>query len=280
MGTFRHAEPEALPVKPMSEYDLNEPIPDEFDVRDRWTACADIVSHVRDQGACGSCWAFGAAEAISDRVCIGSNGSKAVLISSDDLLSCCGLRCGMGCNGGFPGSAWKYWVHKGLVSGGDFGDKGTCRPYEIAPCEHHAVGPRPNCSSEDASTPKCVHRCQDGFGGNYNDDRHFGAKAYSVHSSEEAIQRELMSGGSVEGAFDVYSDFPSYKSGVYQAHSTQFLGGHAIKIIGWGVTTDNVKYWLAVNSWNTDWGDKGFFKILRGVDECGIESSVVAGVSR
>ena len=52
------------------------------------------------------------------------------------------------------------------------------------------------------------------------------------------------------------------------------LGGHAIKIIGWG-TEDNTDYWLVNNSWNSDWGDHGTFKILRGVNECGIEGEVV-----
>jgi len=55
------------------------------------------------------------------------------------------------------------------------------------------------------------------------------------------------------------------------------LGGHAIKIMGWGVE-DGTPYWLVANSWNEDWGDKGTFKILRGQDECGIESGVVAGM--
>jgi len=49
-----------------------------------------------------------------------------------------------------------------------------------------------------------------------------------------------------------------------------------VKMIGWGVE-GGVKYWLVANSWNTDWGDNGYFKIIRGIDECGIESELVAG---
>jgi len=52
-----------------------------------------------------------------------------------------------------------------------------------------------------------------------------------------------------------------------------------VKMIGWGVE-DDVPYWLIVNSWNNDWGDKGTFKILRGQDHCGIESEIVAGIPK
>ena len=83
-----------------------------------------------------------------------------------------------------------------------------------------------------------------------------------------------MTYGPVEAAFTVYSDLPSYKSGVYKHTAGQVLGGHAIKIIGWG-TENGEDYWLVNNSWNSDWGDHGTFKILRGADECGIEDEVV-----
>ena len=74
-----------------------------------------------------------------------------------------------------------------------------------------------------------------------------------------------------------YSDFPAYKSGVYQrSESAHYLGGHAIKMIGWG-TEAGTPYWLIVNSWTDHWGDQGLFKILRGQNECGIESNCVAG---
>jgi len=64
----------------------------------------------------------------------------------------------------------------------------------------------------------------------------------------------------------------------HHVHGTP-LGGHAVKILGWGVEKD-VPYWLVANSWNYDWGDGGFFKILRGHDECGIESQIVSGLPK
>lgn len=53
---------------------------------------------------------------MSDRLCIHKN--KKVHVSSENLLTCC-HSCGFGCNGGFPGAAWKYWEQTGLVSGGN-----------------------------------------------------------------------------------------------------------------------------------------------------------------
>ena len=69
----------------------------------------------------------------------------------------------------------------------------------------------------------------------------------------------------------------TYKSGVYHHINGSSLGGHSVKIIGWGIEND-VPYWLVANSWNEDWGDKGLFKIKRGSNECGIEKEVVAGI--
>jgi cathepsin B len=77
----------------------------------------------------------------------------------------------------------------------------------------------------------------------------------------------------------VYEDFVDYKEGVYQHVEGDLLGGHAIKIIGWGVE-NGVKYWLCVNSWNEFWGDRGYFKILRGVNHCGVEGNIVTGMPK
>jgi cathepsin B len=115
-------------------------------------------------------------------------------------------------------------------------------------------------------------------------------------SGEAAIQTEIMTHGPVEAAFTVYEDFLAYKTGVYTHTSGQALGGHAIRILGWGVE-NGTPFWEVANSWNEDWGNQGtcsvnllfcfscenshmcagYFRIARGSDECGIESGVVAG---
>uniref|UniRef100_A0A3Q1I8L2 Cathepsin B n=1 Tax=Anabas testudineus TaxID=64144 RepID=A0A3Q1I8L2_ANATE len=249
-------------------------LPDTFDARQQWPKCPTI-KQIRDQGSCGSCWAFGAVEAMSDRICIHSGAKISVEISAEDLLSCCD-ECGMGCFGGFPSAAWEFWAKKGLVTGGLYQSKVGCRPYTIAECDHHVNGSRPPCQGEQ-DTPKCVEQCIDGYSPSYQKDKHFGRQTYSVPSKQEQIMAELYKNGPVEAAFSVYADFLTYKTGVYQHVTGDMLGGHAIKILGWG-EENGTPYWLAANSWNNDWGDKGFFKIKRGNDECGIESEVVAGI--
>uniref|UniRef100_A0A1I8G8E4 Cathepsin B-like cysteine proteinase n=1 Tax=Macrostomum lignano TaxID=282301 RepID=A0A1I8G8E4_9PLAT len=199
-------------------------------------------------------------------------------LSAEDLLSCCGFSCGMGCNGGFPEGAWHYWKSKGLVTGGQYGTKDGCQPYSLPHCEHHTTGEYQPCTG-DSPTPKCTKQCIKEYNSTYQQDKHFGASAYSVRSNEQQIMTEIMTNGPVEGAFTVYADFPSYKSGVYQHTTGGSLGGHAIRILGWGAD-GGTPYWLVANSWNSDWGERGFFRILRGKDECGIESSVVAGLPK
>ncbi|XP_050293403.1 cathepsin B [Anthonomus grandis grandis] len=252
-------------------------LPEEFDSREQWPDCPTI-KEIRDQGNCGSCWAFGAVEVMSDRICIHSKAQTHFRFSANDLVSCC-YTCGNGCNGGYPGSAFQYWVRKGIVSGGPYGSEQGCRPYEIPPCEHHVNGTRQPCTGTEDVTPRCVRECESSYTIPYDTDRHFGSKSYSVSSTVEQIQTEIAQNGPVEGAFSVYADLLNYKSGVYQHVTGSFLGGHAIKILGWGIE-NNVPYWLIANSWNSDWGDNGMFKILRGEDHLGIESSIVAGIPK
>jgi len=264
------------PLKNVSQMYSNQAIPEAFDAREQWPDCPTI-QEIRDQGSCGSCWAFGAVEAMSDRICIHSKGEVNAHLSAENLVSCC-YTCGFGCNGGFPGAAWSHWVKKGIVTGGNYNSSQGCQPYIIPACEHHTTGDRPPCS-EGGGTPKCLKTCEDGYTVDYTQDLHYGASSYSVHKRMEDIQLEIMNNGPVEGALTVYEDFPTYKSGVYQHVHGKALGGHAIRILGWGVE-EGTPYWLIANSWNTDWGDNGYIKLLRGKDHCGIESQITAGLPK
>jgi len=96
----------------------------------------------------------------------------------------------------------------------------------------------------------------------------------AILTKPSAIQENLMKYGPVEAAMLVFEDFLHYKGGVYKHVSGMPLGGHAIKIVGWG-NEEGTNYWIVANSWNTTWGENGFFRIAFG--QCGIDSGVVVG---
>ena len=177
--------------------------------------------------------------------------------------------------------AWNYFKNKGIVTGGNYEDIGkgnSCVPYTIQSCAHHVTDPTlPSCDkTPSGKAGSCPTACSEkGYQTPYASDIHKADTAYSL-SSVASIQNDIMTYGSVSAAFTVYEDFVAYKSGVYSHTTGSALGGHAVKIIGWGVE-NNTPYWLIMNSWNAGWGDKGSFKIKRGSDECGIESMGVNG---
>jgi len=249
---------------PIIEIDSDVVAPASFDARTQWPNCPSI-SLVRDQSACGSCWAFGSTESFNDRLCISTNNT--VILSAADVLSCCTFTCGMGCDGGEPEAAWKYFTTHGVVPE-------SCFNYPFAPCAHHVVSPDyPACPSAEYSTPKCNKTCADGS--DFTQDKIKAKTVYGI-DGEANIMKEISTNGPVTAAFTVYNDFLAYKSGVYQHTSGQELGGHAVEIVGYG-TDNGVKYWTVKNSWNPSWGNGGYFNIIRGTDDCGIESEIVAG---
>ncbi|CAJ0594794.1 unnamed protein product [Cylicocyclus nassatus] len=255
---------------------LDEEIPERFDAREKWPQC-DSIKLIRDQANCGSCWAVSAASAMSDRVCMQSNGARRTMVSDTDILACCGISCGLGCYGGFVLSAWTYAKNKGVCSGGPYKATDCCKPNEFHPCGKHKDQPYYGECPDDAKTPACRARCQFRYRKDYEGDKIYASSSYWVNENETAIQKEIMANGPVQAAFRVYTDFMYYTSGVYMYKWGEEAGGHVIKIIGWGVE-NGVKYWLVANSWNFDWGEEGYFKILRGSNECGIEEEVAAGM--
>ena len=257
---------------PKKEFKKLKDLPESYDLRTAYPKCQSI-QEVNDQANCQASWAFGAAEAMSDRICIASDQADQRRISALNLISCC-TTCGNGCDGGLPANAWKYWKSTGITTGGQYGTKNSCQPYFLPKCNHYSSGSYGECP-ENAETPKCNQNCNEGNNAVYSSDIIKGSSAYTI-TGEANIMQEIYDHGTVEASLTVYEDFLTYSSGIYQHASGSALGGIDVRIIGWGVE-NGVKYWLCVNSWNEEWGEKGLFRILRGTNECGIENSVNAG---
>jgi len=225
-------------------------VPESFDARKYWPKCPTI-KEIRDQGTCGSCWAHGAAESFGDRYCITTGDS--ITFSPQYLVDC--YADNDGCNGGYPDLTWFDLIKTGIVSD-------ECKPYY-------------------AEDEQCTETCDD----HSSMKKYYAKSAYSPYAAfdfnktVQLIQEEIMTNGPVEAAFYVFSDFMSYSSGVYQRRSVDLDGGHAVKIIGWGVDeSTKLPYWLITNSWGDDWGEKGFFRIRRGTNECDIETEIATGL--
>jgi len=219
-------------------------------VRKKWPGC---VHSVRNQGDCGSCWAEGCTETLSDRFCVASKGKINVSLSVQELVSCndYGLEA---CNGGEPVTAFTYTSLYGLPLE-------SCFPYVSG---NHGYVPSCRSSCIDSNQPFTLY--------------------YSIldsirwHITVDAAEQDMITNGPTETCFDVYEDFMYYQSGVYEYKTGDFLGGHCVQFVGWNVTSSGEEYWIVRNSWGTDWGLSGYFWIKKGVNECGIEDRVFSAL--
>lgn len=228
--------------------------PSEFDWRKVNPQC---IHPIRDQAHCGSCWAFSASEAMSDLFCIASKGQVDVVLSPQDMVSCNKLN--QGCNGGILPIAWYYLAHTGIVSD-------ECFPY----------------TSQNGTVEACPKKCVDGKtdfkSAKYKLKKwHKVSPTIEIWKREKAIEDYLMNYGPIQTGFTVYQDFLQYTSGVYQHVTGSALGGHAVKIVGYGVDATAGKYWIVANSWGTQWGMNGYFHIKKGSNECGFEGDAYSG---
>jgi len=223
-------------------------MPESFDSRKQWPNCPTI-QEIRNQEQCGSCWAFGAAESLSDRFCVNNN--VTVKLSPQDLVSCDSTN--FGCQGGYLQKAWEYMASSGIVDD-------ACYPY----------------TSGSGDSGVCKHTCVNG--GAFK-KYHASSSSIKTLTDAPSIQASVQKYGPIEVSFTVYQDFFAYKSGVYVHKTGGVAGGHAVKIVGWGVdSASSMKYWIVANSWGTTWGLDGYFWIERGVNECGIEGNAVSGL--
>jgi len=224
---------------------LQHPIkaqPDAFDTRTQWPKC---IHAIRNQARCGSCWAFAASEVLSDRYCI--KGKDEGVLSPQYLVSC--DFSDYGCQGGYLTNSWAFLQNTGIPTD-------DCMPY----------------TSGGGDSGQCKTKCSDG-----SSLKLYKASSYYQTGDVDNTMADIVANGPVESGFSVYQDFMSYKSGIYQHRSGGLLGGHAVKIVGWGLE-GNLPYWIVANSWTTSWGENGFFRIVKGRNECGFESQIITGL--
>jgi cathepsin B len=218
-------------------------IPASFDAREVWPECKWLHAPL-NQGSCGSCWAYTAGLTYSTRLCTMSNSKVNIVLSTQDITTCATSDGkGEGCKGGLP--AWAYgYMEEGKPEG--IVDM-TCAPYT---------------GKDTAAGATCGAHC--GGGVEYHTQR---GTATRAPKNEAEIMQEIFEYGAVTSCFDVYDTFNG--KGIYKDKG-QVRGGHGSVLIGWGVE-GGVKYWLAENSWGAGWGDKGYFKVLRGENFADIE---------
>lgn len=267
-------------------------LPTSFDSATNWPNCAQVIGDIRDQSNCGCCWAFAAASAASDRLCIASQGKVALALSAEATCFCAEAD---GCNGGTLDTAWGYIGQggatrgAGVVTGGQFNNTGPfpnlCSAFSLPHCHHH--GPQGQDPYPDEGTtgcpkvktsPACPTQCDEEAlppHANYTADKYSFTGGVYYYSGEENIMSAIMTNGPLETSFMVYQDFENYVSGIYKYTIGDSLGGHAVRFVGWG-EENGVKYWKVANSWNPYWGENGYFRIVRGVDNCYIEDSAMA----
>lgn len=211
-------------------------IPDSFD----WTE-KGMVSPVKNQGQCGSCWAFSTTAALEAHAKIVHGGEGFLDLSKQQLLDCAGDFDNHGCQGGLPSHAFEYLKY----SGGIQSEK-----------DYHYEAANRRCRF-DAS--KVVLKVP---GGSVN----------ITSGNEQELDEAIATVGPISVAYQVVGDFRFYKSGVYSSktckNGTQDVN-HAVLAVGYG-TENGKKFYYVKNSWGAAWGMKGFFKIERHVNMCGI----------
>jgi len=231
------AQKSNYPIAKLGTLESYLSIPVSFDSRTQWPNC---IGAIRNQGDCGSCWAFSATEVLADRYCIGSSAAATVVLSPQWLVSC--DTTDMGCDGGTLSQVWSYLQSHGVP-------EDSCDPYT---------------SGDNDDSGPCLTICS----------KFYKATDIKHYTSPATIQAALLAGGPIQTDFTVYQDFMSYKSGVYTHQTGSEVGGHAVKVVGWG-QSGSTDYWIVANSWGTAWGLDGFFWIAFG--ECGIDMDGFAG---
>lgn len=218
-------------------------LPVSLDYREKGLLTGDLNQHIPVY--CGSCWAHSAFSSIGDRLKIQSKGIDRDVIPSVQALINCG-HAGS-CNGGNSGAANRYVFNNGIPDV-------TCQQYQAINMECSDINYCMNCDHDPEIGCSAVK--------NYPIIR---VSEFGVAHGEDQIMAEIFARGPVSAAINAEC-IETYSGGInmYDTCKTSNLhNNHAIQLNGWG-TEDGTDYWIGRNSWGTYWGEKGFFRIVRG----------------
>ncbi|XP_057949152.1 ervatamin-B-like [Malania oleifera] len=199
-----------------------------------------VVTPVKDQGQCGSCWAFSAVAAMEgiNQLTTG----KLISLSEQELLDCDTSGEDKGCNGGYMDNAFEFILHnQGLTTESNY-------PYE---------GVEGTCNAKKAASRTAMIS---GYEDVPTNDENALVKAVAKQPVSVAID----AGGHA---------IQFYSSGVFTGRCGTKLN-HAVTVVGYGKSDDGTKYWLVKNSWGYGWGEDGYIRMQRDVNAkkglCGI----------
>lgn len=236
-----------------------------FDWRD-----AGAVTPVKDQGGCGSCWAFSATQALESATFLLHNDTldSPPLLSVEQIVECDDYD--YACYGGWPYNAFKYIKEAGGLAADDK------YPYDV---EGHTI-----CLANQTFNATCGDGiCSDPPLTNYCDltcksDVTPVAKIASwdmLPSDEDSIATYLSTTRPLSVSLDA-GFLQHYKSGVANPlFCSKTSLDHAVLLVGYG-TDDGKDYWTVKNSWGTKWGEDGYFRLIRGTGACGINTLVTS----
>jgi C1A family cysteine protease len=193
------------------------------------------LTGVKNQGGCGSCWAFaavGVAEAYHN--IMSSNPNLDLDLAEQDLVSCSGAGS---CGGGSSTSALQYIRDTGIVDE-------NCLPY----------------TASDSSCNKCS---------NWQNRLTYIDETHGFSPNRQSIQQNVVDYGPTYAYMGIGSEYGGYFDGsqIYRCSDDSGIN-HAVTIVGYNNTGS---YWIVRNSWGSDWNGDGYFKV--GYDECGIDTT-------